>query len=869
MMAQVPSSILQSNKRVKVYELRNDDWFDFGTGFCNTTFVFNEATQTEEPRLFVYSEKEPDCTILDTKIYTTESFKKQSETLIVWKESRTNLDMALSFQESEACSIIWKFVDQVQQQLHHISNTYDVLSDDITADSSYGTISLPNPSLASLPEVEMQMRGIQLTDQGRDALTKYVLTEDYIQKLVPLVEMAEDMEDLASLHRLCNIMKTMILLNDTTILELAVSDSVVMGVVGALEYDPDYPTHKANHRQWLAKDGRYKEVVQIDDDVCRKIHSTYRLQYLKDVVLARILDDPTFSVLNSLIFFNQVDIVQHLQSNPLLLKNLFGIFKAQQTDQKRKKEAVLFIQQCCAIGKTLQPNARQQLYDNFLSHGLLSVINFSLRHSDPAIRVGATDVLVSMIDHDPQMIRQTIFRQMSEKQTPLTDSLIDLLLVEFDLGVKAQISDAIKVLLDVSLNNAPQDNSSKPLLGDCGVRSRIADPQQMDFIKDFYNESAKKLFKPLVDLKDRKDMNFSVREVSLFIYLIEILCFFIRQHTHYSKFFVLSENLGQRIVQLLSSPEKYLKLSVVKFIRSLVGLQDDFYNQQIIQGKLLEPILDLIIESMPRDSLLNSAAFELFNFIGREKINNLTIHLVENYRDKMMKITNVEIFTYLITRYDSTHGFSIVHSDTEDEISILPRPPLCGRWESGLKDLDAQEEEYFNTSDEDEEETNGYPSPPEISNVISTLKKPLVDYLSDEDDTIDCDPPLENRSRVDDITPPRNLYDSPKSPCDGPRTASLSPSPSTPERLSEKRRREADEIDEIDKLSQANKRRNSMSSLGSNSMLRRKKKFSNNPGNNSTKAKIAISISPVGKKTIENVKISDASLDSTFLESSG
>lgn len=408
----------------------------------------------------------------------------------------------------------------------------------------------------------MQMRGIQLTDQGRDALTKYVLTEDYIQKLVPLVEMAEDMEDLASLHRLCNIMKTMILLNDTTILELAVSDSVVMGVVGALEYDPDYPTHKANHRQWLAKDGRYKEVVQIDDDVCRKIHSTYRLQYLKDVVLARILDDPTFSVLNSLIFFNQVDIVQHLQSNPLLLKNLFGIFKAQQTDQKRKKEAVLFIQQCCAIGKTLQPNARQQLYDNFLSHGLLSVINFSLRHSDPAIRVGATDVLVSMIDHDPQMIRQTIFRQMSEKQTPLTDSLIDLLLVEFDLGVKAQISDAIKVLLDVSLNNAPQDNSSKPLLGDCGVRSRIADPQQMDFIKDFYNESAKKLFKPLVDLKDRKDMNFSVREVSLFIYLIEILCFFIRQHTHYSKFFVLSENLGQRIVQLLSSPEKYLKLSM-------------------------------------------------------------------------------------------------------------------------------------------------------------------------------------------------------------------------------------------------------------------------------------------------------------------
>ena len=56
--------------------------------------------------------------------------------------------------------------------------------------------------------------------------------------------------------------------------------------------------------------------------------------------------------------------------------------------------------------------------------------------------------LVSMIDHDPHMIRHTLFRQIMGKQPPLTDTLIDLLLVEVDLGVKSQISDALKVLLD-------------------------------------------------------------------------------------------------------------------------------------------------------------------------------------------------------------------------------------------------------------------------------------------------------------------------------------------------------------------------------------------------------------------------------------
>jgi protein phosphatase-4 regulatory subunit 3 len=405
------------------------------------------------------------------------------------------------------------------------------------------------------------MRSLHNTPAGREALTKYVMTEGYIQKLIPLVEMAEDMEDLASLHKLCNIMKTLILLNDTSIIELAVTDELVLGVVGALEYDPDFPSHKANHRHWLGKEGRYKEVVRIDDDAVRmKIHATYRLQYLKDVVLARILDDPTFSVLNSLIFFNQVDIVQHLQTNPAFLKELFDIFGPLETDQDRKKEAVLFIQQCCAIAKNLQQPARQQLYNNFLGHGLLSVINFALRHSDVGVRVGATDVLVSMIDHDPQMIRQTIFRQLSEKQTPLTDSLIDLLLVEADLGVKAQIADAIKVLLDPGQQNQPAEAMGKSN-GEFGRSRPLPDPQQAEFVKDFYDDSAKKLFKPLVDLKDRDNMNFSTHQVSLFIYLIEILCFFVRQHTHHSKFFVLSEKLGQRIAQLLTSPEKYLKLS--------------------------------------------------------------------------------------------------------------------------------------------------------------------------------------------------------------------------------------------------------------------------------------------------------------------
>merc|ERR1712000_42955 len=107
------------------------------------------------------------------------------------------------------------------------------------------------------------MRIMGSTVNGREALTKTIMAEDYIGKLIPLVEMAEDLESLQDLHRLCNIMKSIILLNDTSIIEHAVSDECVLGVVGALEYDPDFPSHKTNHRHWLSNKGRYKEVVPI------------------------------------------------------------------------------------------------------------------------------------------------------------------------------------------------------------------------------------------------------------------------------------------------------------------------------------------------------------------------------------------------------------------------------------------------------------------------------------------------------------------------------------------------------------------------------------------------------------------------------
>lgn len=91
--------------------------------------------------------------------------------------------------------------------------------------------------------------------------------------------------------------------------------------------DPEYPKLKASYREVLASSSNYREAVPIaSPDVLVKIHQTYRLQFLKDVVLARSLEDATLSIINSIIFFNQNDIISYMQSETGFLRALFRDF---------------------------------------------------------------------------------------------------------------------------------------------------------------------------------------------------------------------------------------------------------------------------------------------------------------------------------------------------------------------------------------------------------------------------------------------------------------------------------------------------------------------------------------------------------------
>ena len=248
--------------------------------------------------------------------------------------------------------------------------------------------------------------------------------------------------------------------------------------------------------------------------------------------------------------------------------------------------------------------------------------------------------------------------------------------------------------------------------------------------------------------------------------------------------------------------------------------------------------------------MLNSACLELFEFVKRETIKPILRHVVENYRQRLQDITYVDLFENLIQAYERMQGF-VQDMDTtlfsQDEDGTPARTKINGanqRWQ-GVRDLDAEEEQYFNTSD-DEDELAASKSKPlnSMANGASPLMKPLVDYPDDEDDL--------SPSRFQSF-----YHKPPDEPADGSRAGeentSSSPkgqviSSTPPERVAEKRRREEDEEDELGKLSMTKRRTPSfgsnVSSAGAGgNILRRKKSFTSaRDGPPSKKMTISLSV---------------------------
>lgn len=172
---------------------------------------------------------------------------------------------------------------------------------------------LPSPpTLHNLEIVADTIAALQHIQQ-REHLAMYIANDEcaYLKALLELFPAAEERGDYGKLATLAACVKTILLLNDPSILELIVSyASMFEQVCSCLEYDPDL-REKANHRWFLRERAKFRTVVPMQDpELVAAIHRTFRVQYLRDTLLRPTMDESSLSTLSSLQTFTHADVVK-------------------------------------------------------------------------------------------------------------------------------------------------------------------------------------------------------------------------------------------------------------------------------------------------------------------------------------------------------------------------------------------------------------------------------------------------------------------------------------------------------------------------------------------------------------------------------
>lgn len=121
-------------------------------------------------------------------------------------------------------------------------------------------------------------------------IARKIAKENYIEQLCNLFTQLEDLEATEQLYDMNEIFKMLVMrIRDNAVLEILFNEKNIIPVIGALEYEMDQPHVK--HREFLSNKAVFKSVIPLSEKTVTLINQTYKIQYIKDVILGKIIGD--------------------------------------------------------------------------------------------------------------------------------------------------------------------------------------------------------------------------------------------------------------------------------------------------------------------------------------------------------------------------------------------------------------------------------------------------------------------------------------------------------------------------------------------------------------------------------------------------
>ncbi|XP_068662034.1 uncharacterized protein [Aristolochia californica] len=752
-----PSSV-NSMQRVKVYHLSDDGkWEDRGTGHVTVDYL----ERSEDLGLFVIDEEDND-TLLVHRIASDEIYRKQEDTIISWRDPDFSTELALSFQESTGCAYIWDHICTVQRnlQFNALSNVesgprpateaLEASGASQTNDETYQNINnelreLPAVELSTLPLILKTVVESGVQDQMR-AVDLILHDQDFFTKLMELFRICEDLENIDGLHMIFKIVKGIILLNSPQIFDKIFGEEFIMDVVACLEYDPDV-RQVQNHRSFLKEHVVFKEAVPIKDPiVLSRIHQTYRVGYIKDVILPRLLDDATVANLNSIIHGNNAVVVSLLKDDSTFIQELFARMKSPTTSEQSKKNLVLFLQEFCSLSKSLQLVQQLRLFRDLVSEGIFDIITDVLQSPDKRLVLTGTDILLLFLNQDPNLLRTYVIQQ---EGNTLLGLLVKGMLTDFGEDMHCQFLEIIRILLDSYTLSGSQRDTIVEIFYD-----KYLD-QLIEVIVASCPPKGAVRSKVKAAGSDESVDKHTTTKPEILSNICELLCFCVLHHPYRIKCNFIINNVIDKVLFLTRRRERYLVVAAVRFLRTIISRNDEHLLRHIVKSTTLKPIVEVFVDNGNRYNLLHSAILELFEYIRKENLKSLIVHVVDTFWDQLVKFEHLGSIQALKVKYEQL----LESCETRNAVSVTdPRKRIDDRA------LEKEEEDYFNEDSDEEDSASVRTSHARSQSVPHVLPngtgasypsfRPgaggLVDYEDDDDDG-DYNPPTVNKQEASSV----------------------------------------------------------------------------------------------------------------------
>ena len=523
---------------------------------------------------------------------------------------------------------------------------------------------------------------------------------------------SEDVEDAESLEKLFHIMQGFVMLGESSLYQVMFEHDTMLKVIGGLEYDPALADGKAGYRAYIEDAVAFKEVVAFNSKELReKVHQTFRISYLKDVILHAIIDDHVQNCLSSYVLFNGCEIAEKLQEDPAFAKQLVANLKvhagcAPEAVQPAQdyKDHVGLLKEYCNLGKTLHHEPKTVLFKTLVNLGIFEVLGAWLRGTDVALMRAAVEILLHYLQHHTDSVRQAIIDKhkankvsggpaASHRSTVLQDIVHCFTTVQ-SKGLLMQTINMIRKLL-----NSDDMDVTKAV-----DKSRL--------LTIFYDECMDTVMAPL-DVETVPPLAENLAPHERLVHVLELLSFTVPMHTYHIKNYVMRQGVIAKVNRVIASPHMVLKLAALRLLRTIIGLKNEFYNRHLIKIGIFGPVVAGLVQNGPKNNLVFSCTLEILEFIRKENIQSLVAHVAEAHEPALTGYTFASTPRELVSRHamnkEAAEDRGVQDEAAGAEAVLGAKAGLASRFRRDTS-MDEEEENYFD-DDEDEEDKASATSP--------------------------------------------------------------------------------------------------------------------------------------------------------------